>query len=155
MTDRTSWIDTTVVGEMARRLRNAGLWDNHLADGLALLAARIETLERFGRFEGWNYREIRRPLADWAACRKLLAVIASRRWATFSDIPAPVEACLTLAVLFDKWEREGVKVPSDIRGMMHGAIAVEWEKPAQYLILDGCGIHGGTPPAAKQSGDQR
>lgn len=152
MPQQASWIDTSVIDEMARRLRNAGLWDNQLGDGLAMLAARIETLERFGRFEGWNYREIRRPLADWAACRKLLAVIAARRWRTFTDIPAPVEACLTLAVLLDRWEREGVKVPSDIRGMMHGAIAVEWEKPPQYLILDGQGIHGDTPPA---SGERR
>lgn len=138
-----SLLDGTVVDEMARRLRNAGLWDNNLGDGLAMLATRLESLERFGRYEGWDYGQIRRPLADWAACRKLLAVISASRFQTFTDIPAPVEACLTLAVLLEKWQFGDipVPVPSDIRGMAHGAIVVEWSKPACSMIIDGCGVH--------------
>lgn len=143
----TSLLDGTVVDEMARRLRNAGLWDNNLGDGLAMLKSRLESLERFGKYEGWDYAAIRRPLADWATCRKLLAVISASRFQTFTDIPAPVEACLTLAVLLDRWERNGVPVPSDLRGMAHGAICVEWSKPARSLIIDGCGVHGEVPPS--------
>ena len=100
-----SCLDHTVVDEMARRLRNAGLWDNNLGDGLAMLKAKLESLERFGRYEGWDYDKIRRPLASWEQCRQLLAVISASRFTTFSDIPAPVSACLNLAVFLYRWEK--------------------------------------------------
>jgi hypothetical protein len=144
-----SLLDGTVVDEMARRLRNAGLWDNNLGDGLAMLSAKLEAQERFWRYEGWDYDKIRRPLASWEQCRQLLAVISASRFQTFTDIPAPVEACLDLAVLLAGWEVSGMPVPSDIRGMAHGAIAVEWSKPACSVILDGAGVHGNVPNGAR------
>lgn len=141
------WIDLSVIPEMAKRLRAAGLWDNNLAEGCIALERRIAALERFSKYEGWNYGEIRRPLKSWQDCRRLLEVIAGSRWVTFSDVPAVVGDCLTLAVLLDRWERAEVPVPDDMRGMMHGAIAVEWRDPVGGIIisLGTCHTYGKLP----------
>ena len=148
-----SWLDLSVLTEMAGRLRAPGLWDDNLGDGVLLLKQRISSLVRFGKYERWAHDTIRRPLESWHACRKLLAVIAASRWVTFSDIPAPVEDCLTLAVLLDRWERAVVPVPDDIRGMMHGAISVEWRKPAGgiVLMLGTCHAYGKLPAGVGSS----
>lgn len=137
-TEQPSWVDLSVIDEMARRLRSVEAWDNRLGDGVALLKARIETLDRFSRFEGFNYREIRRPLKTWEDARRVLVVIAAQRFRTFTDIPAPVEYCLTCAVLFDRWEKEGRTPPEDVRGMMHGDICVEFAKGDFVLVSEAC-----------------
>jgi hypothetical protein len=129
--------DLSVISEMARRLRNAGLWDNTLGDGVAFLKDRIQLLERFGKFEGFAYDTIKRPLQTWQDCRDLLCVITSQYRTTFTDIPAGVDSCLRLAVLLDRWEKGKARMPTDIRLMLHGSIAIEWSNPAKVEILPG------------------
>lgn len=151
MPDRSTFFDHTVIEEMARRLRGAGLWDNRLGDGLAMLAARVEVLERFGRFDGHAYedgekfKKIDRPLKSWTDARKLLTVVCSFRLFTFTEQPASVADCLLLAVLLDRWERAGVPLPSDVRTMMAGAVAVEWEKPYRVVMVDRGSTLGDVP----------
>ena len=129
------WTDTSVLEEMALRLRACGGWDNTIADGIAQLKDRIALLERWGRFERHAEDKVRRPLKSWADCRAVLLAITRSRISTFSDIAAPIETCLKLAVWLDRQERNGGSVPSDIRCMMHGAVAVEWEKPYKSIIV--------------------
>lgn len=135
-TPSANWVDYSILDEMASRLRNAGAWDNAVADGLAMLKDRIRVLEQHSRFERYEEGKVQRPLKSWEDCRKVLAAIAASRWSTFSDIAAPVESVLTVAVLLDRWEREGVPVPSDLRVLMHGAICVEWAGQRSPLLID-------------------
>lgn len=138
-------MDLSILNEMAGRLRNVGLWDNNLADGINLLERQISLLERHISYEGFNYEKIRRPLKSWEDCRRVLLCISQSRFSTFSDIAAPVECCLNLAVCLYKWEKQNIKIPTDIRGIMYGGISVEWSKPAQYVIFHRGGIDGEPP----------
>ena len=47
--------------------------------------------------------------------------------------------------MLHQWEQENRQIPSDIRGMMAGTIAVEWTKPKGSIILDR-GVIFGQPP---------
>ena len=149
-----SWMDLSVLDEMASRLRAADCWDNNLGDGCRVLKEQIAMLERLTKYERWNVDAIKRPLQTWEQCRKLLLVITSSRTVTFSDIPAPINCCLQLAVLLYQWEQARRPCPADIRGMMHGAICVEWEKavsrsasgtPCAAIVLAAGGITGRFP----------
>lgn len=138
-------MDVSVLDEMATRMRAAGIWDNRLGDSLQFLLRRIELLEEFSKFEQFEVRTIRRPLDSWKSCRDVLLAITQSRRSTLSEWPAPLTACLNLAVNLALWERDGVPQPTDIRGMSHGGIAVEWKDKS--VIFDGNGIVGEVPEA--------
>lgn len=144
----------SVIQEMAARLRNAGLWDHSLGDGLIALKARLTLLENLCRYEGFAYDRIPRPLQSWEDCRRLAVVLTASRSYTFTELPAPINACLNLAVALYRWEQEGEQIPSDIRGMDQGGIGVEWSKPARYVLFYGSGTHeaGGKQPARSTPG---
>jgi len=132
----TDWADLSVLEEVALRLRAAGAWDNRLGDGIACLRERIALLERWARFERVAEGSIRRPLRTWQDCRIVCLAIARHRTSTFADIAAPVEVCLELAIRLYRWEQEVAPIPSDIRCMMHGAIAIEWSKPYRVEVIE-------------------
>ncbi len=134
-------MNLSVIDEMCLRLRNAGLWDNSLGDSLSYIISQIKKLEEWSQYEITPGAHIRRPLQTWDDCKNVLVALSASRWSSFSDIAAPVEACLTLAVLLYYWKEKGMPVPSDIRGMMHGAICVEWKTPKyDFVIIDKNGL---------------
>ena len=130
-----SWVDWSVLDEVALRLRASGGWDNSVADGIAQLKDRVAHLERWTKFTRHAEDKVKRPLRSWADCRKVLLSITQYRTSTFSDIAAPVEVCLKLAVQLAEWERTEATVPTDIRCLIHGAVVVEWSDPYRTLIV--------------------
>lgn len=140
-------MDHSILSEMARRLRSAERWDNAIADKLQFYTKRVDDLEAAVRVpvpsDGAGYREIRRPLASWEDCRRVVAAIAGSR--TSSICGGDVESCLTLAVLLYRWQEKGLQVPSDVRSMDTGAVAVEWDKKngdRMVIIQHGVVMHG-------------
>ena len=142
-------MNLSILDEMAKRLRACGAWDNAIGDRLSFLIRWIEQLDANFGYHGCGYDQVRRPITEWAEAKRALVLITAYTRATFTEIPAAVESCLTVAVLLHQWEQEWLRPPTDIRFLSPGeGIVLEFEGAKYTGIIVTAGTVFGTHPDA-------